>query len=135
MTKNELAKNINAEIIDISRTITSDYVIDFSVDEIISTVKAESWTDGGNFIPEWDKEYTYVFFCRNACPVHKVDYNNKTELLILGAEDCSIEKEVLIPANTKFKVISVGTEADHDEMGYIIVEVEYITGGLENESN
>ncbi len=126
MTKNELAKNINAEIIDISRTITSDYLLDFTVDEIITTEKAESWTDGGEFKVENPQEFTYIIRCINKCAVHVVDYDNEDETDELGAEDCEYEKEVLIPANTKFKIISAGTEADHDEMGYIIIEVEYI---------
>ena len=126
MTKNELAKNINAEIKDITRTITSSYLLEVKEGDIITTEKAESWTDGGNFIPEWEKEYTYIFFCKNACPVHAVDYANNEELDVLSAEDCSIEREVLVPEGTKFKVLFAGTEEDHNEMGYITIEVEYI---------
>ena len=134
MTKNELAKNINAEIKGIGRTITSDYLLELEENDIMTLEKSESWTDGGNFTPEWNKEYTYVFVCTNACPVHVVDYSNVEELEILSAEDCECEREVLIPAGTKFKVTSIGTEGDHEEMGYIAVEVEYMGVG-ENESN
>ena len=126
MTKNELAKNVNTEIKNIGRTITSDYLLELKEGDIITTEKAESWTDGGNFTPEWDKEYTYVFFCKNACPVHAVDYENEEELAVLSAEDCYNEKEVLVPTGTRFKVVFAGTEGDHEEMGYITVEVEYI---------
>ena len=134
MTKNELAKNINTKIEGIGRTVTSDYLLELEENDIITTKKAESWTDGGDFTPEWNKEYTYIFICINECPVHAVDYSNIEELEILSAEDCEREKEVLVPENTKFRVVSAGTEGDHKEMGYIAVEVEYIGVG-ENESN
>ena len=47
MTKNEIANQINNNISDITRQIQTSYELDYSVDEIITTEKAESWTDGG----------------------------------------------------------------------------------------
>ena len=54
-------------------------------------------------------------------PCHKVDYNNDEEVEILDAYEG--EGEVLIPAGTKFKVLSVSTDDDYEEMGYYEVEL------------
>ena len=126
MTKNEIANQINNNISDITRQIQVNYLLDISVDDIISTEKAESWTDGGEFKVETLGEYTYIFRAINEVPAHVVDYDNEDETYELGAEDCEYEKEVLVPANVKFRVVSVGTEADMDEMGFITIEVEYV---------
>ena len=126
MTKNEIAMKINDEIDYISREIKINYLLEVKEGDIITTEKAESWTDGGEFKVENEAEYTYVFRAINKVPVHVVDYDNEDETYELGAEDCEYEKEVLIPAGVKFKVISVGSLEDFEEMGYIIIEVEYI---------
>ena len=126
MTKNEIANQINNNISDITRQIQVNYLLDISVDDIISTEKAESWTDGGEFKVETLGEYTYIFRAINEVPVHVVDYDNEEETEELSAEDCQCEKEVLVPANVKFRVVSVGTEADMDEMGFVTIEVEYV---------
>ena len=134
MTKNEIANQINNNISDITRQIQTSYELDYSVDEIITTEKAESWTNGGEFRVENPQEFTYIIRCTNECPVHVVDYDNEDETYELSAEDCEYEKEVLVPANTKFRVTYVAPESDMKEIGYITVELEYI-GDDEDESN
>ena len=126
MTKNEIAMKINDEIDYISRQIKTNYLLEVQEGDIITTEKAESWTDGGEFKVENEAEYTYIFRAINKVPVHAVDYSNEEETEEIGATDCEYEKEVLTPAGTKFKVVSVGTLGDFEEMGYIIIEVEYI---------
>ena len=134
MTKNEIANQINNSIEDITRQIQTSYELDYSVDEIITTEKAESWTDGGEFKVEDPQEFTYIIRCINKCAVHVVDYDNEDETYELGAEDCEYEKEVLVSANTKFRVTYVAPASDMNEMGFVTIEVEYIGVG-ENESN
>ena len=126
MTKNEIAMKINDEIDYISRQIKTNYLLEVKEGDIITTEKAESWTDGGEFTVENEAEYTYVFRAINKVPVHVVDYSNEEETEEIGATGCEYEKEVLIPAGVKFKVTSVGALGDFEEMGYIIIEVEYI---------
>ena len=134
MTKNEIANQINNNISDITRQIQTSYELDYSVDEMITTEKAESWTDGGRFIVENTAEYKYLIVCTNECPVHVVDYTNNEELQALSADDCEMEKEVLVPANTKFRVTYVAPASDMNEIGFVTIEVEYIRVD-ENESN
>ena len=67
-----------------------------------------------------------LFRAINKVPVHVVDYDNEEETEEIGATECEYEKEVLIRAGVKFKVISAGSLGDFEEMGYIIIEVEYI---------
>ena len=126
MTKNEIAMNINDEIDCISRQIKTNCLLEVKEGNIITTEKAESWTDGGEFKVENEAEYTYIFRAINKVPVHVVDYSNDEETEEIGATDCEYEKEVLVPAGTKFKVIYIRTLGDMEEMGYIIIEVEYI---------
>ena len=134
MTKNEIANQINNNISDITRQIQTSYELDYSVDEMITTEKAESWTDGGEFRVEDTKEFTYIIRCTNECPVHVVDYDNENETYELGAEGCEYEKEVLVSANTKFRVTYVAPAGDMNEIGFVTIEVEYVGAG-ENESN
>ena len=134
MTKNEIANQINNSIEDITRQIQTSYELDYSVNEIITTEKAESWTDGGEFRVEDTKEFTYIIRCTNECPVHVVDYDNEDETYELSAEGCEYEKEVLVSANTKFRVTYVAPAADMNEIGFVTIEVEYIRVD-ENESN
>ena len=65
MTKNEIANQINNNISDITRQIQTSYELDYSVDEMITTEKAESWTDGGEFKVENSLEFTYIIRCTN----------------------------------------------------------------------
>ena len=126
LTKNEIAMKINDEIDYISRQIKTNYLLEVKEGDIITTEKSESWTDGGEFKVENEAEYTYIFRAINKVPVHVVDYDNEEETEEIGATECEYEKEVLIPAGVKFKVISAGSLGDFEEMGYIIIEVEYI---------
>lgn len=129
MNKNDIAKMINASIVGLSRKIRVNEKLDINFDDIIVVDKAESWTDGGVFRTENEKEYEYIFKITNATPCHVVDYSNVDECDILSAEDCEDEKEVLIPSGTKFRVTEEPAEVDFDEMGYYIIELEYIGGG------
>ena len=124
MTKNKIAKKTNGKLKGIARQINVNYELGLREDDIIILEKAESWTNGGEFTVENDKEYEYVFYCVNECPVHVVDYENEEECDILGATDCEAEKEVLVAAGTKFRIISVSTDEDYEEMGYYSIDVE-----------
>ena len=125
MTRDEIARDINANIKGISRQIQVDYLLDYEEGQIIEN-QGQSWTDGGEFTVENPAEYTYILSCINECPCHVVDYNNKEEMYALAADDCEREKEVLVSQGTKFRVVSVGSQADMDETGFIAIEVEYM---------
>ena len=126
MTKNEIANQTNANIKNIHRQISTNYKLELKEDDIIVLEKAESWSDGGEFAVETAREYEYCFMCLNECPVHVVDYENEEECDILGATDCESEKEVLVAKGRKFKIISISTDEDYEEMGYYHIDVEYI---------
>lgn len=126
MTKNEIADVINGSLKGIARQIKTNHRLELKEDDIIIVEKAESWTDGGEFTVENEREFEYCFICINECPVHIVDYENEEETETLGATDCEAEKEVLVPAGTKFRIISISTDEDYKEMGYYNIDVEYI---------
>lgn len=126
MTKNEIANMTNGKLKGIARQISTNYELGLREDDIIILEKAESWTDGGEFTVENEREYEYMFYCVNECPVHIVDYENEEETEILGATDCEAEKEVLVAAGTKFRIVSVSTDEDYEEMGYHSINVEYM---------
>jgi len=126
MTKNEIADITNGSLKGIARQIKTNHKLELKEDDIIVLEKAESWTDGGEFTVENEREYEYLFYCINECPVHIVDYKNEEECEILGATDCEEEKEVLVAEGTKFRIISVSTDEDYEEMGYYNIDVEYM---------
>ena len=140
MTKNEIAKNINKTIKGLGRTIALDYKTEFKVGQILTAEKAESWKNGGEFIVETTRKYEYFLNCINEVDVHEVNYDLLSEAETeedeeyaeayyeaLGTdEDSYCEKEVLVPAGTKFRIISVSTDEDYEEMGYYNIDVEYI---------
>lgn len=126
MTKNEIANMINGNLKGIARQIKTNYKLDLTENDIIIVEKAESWTDGGEFTVENENKYEYLFCCINECPVHVVDYENEEETETLGATDCEEEKEVLVAEGTKFRIISVSTDEDYEEMGYYNIDVEYV---------
>ena len=126
MTKNEIADQTNAKIKKIFRQISTNYKLELKEDDIIVLEKAESWSDNGEFTVETEREYEYCFVCLNECPVHVVDYENEEECEILGATDCESEKEVLVAKNTKFRIISISTDEDYEEIGYYHIDVEYL---------
>ena len=126
LTKETIANQTNARLKGIARQINTNYELSLKEDDIIILEKAESWTDGGEFIVENEKEYEYLFYCVNECPVHIVDYENEEETEILGATDCESEKEVLVAKGTKFRIVSVSTDEDYEEMGYYSIDVEYM---------
>ena len=126
MTRDEIARDINANIKGISRQIQVDYLLEYEEGQIIDD-QGQSWTDGGEFRVENPAEYTYILSCVNECPCHVVDYSNAEELYALAADDCEREKEVLVPSDTKFRVTYVAPAGDMKEMGFITVELEYIS--------
>ena len=140
MTKNEIAKKINKKVKGISRTIKLNFKEDFKVGQILTVEKAESWSNGGMFTVENDREYEYVFICQNEVNVHEVNYNLYEEAETeedeeyasayyeaLGTdEDCSSEQEVLVPEGTKFEIVDISTDSDFEEMGYFEVKVKRI---------
>lgn len=130
MNKNEIANQKNLKIKGVSRQIMTDQLIDFEEDQIIEVEKAESWTDGGEFKVETEREITYIFFIDNEIEVHQVDYDNEEECEILDCQDCYKEKEVLVAAGTKLRVKSFGDESELDTrsggQGYIEVHLEVI---------
>ena len=126
MNRDEIAKNINANLKNIGREIQTDYLLDYQEGQEIVTQHNESWSDGGEFWVETTRPYTYVFRCINECPVHIVDYDNEDETYELGAEGCEKEKEVLVQEGTKFRVTYVAPAPDMDEIGFITIEVEYV---------
>ena len=126
LTKETIANQTNARLKGIARQINTNYELSLKEGDIIILEKAESWTDGGEFTVENEKEYEYLFYCVNECPVHIVDYENEEETEILGATDCESVKEVLVAKGTKFRIVSVSTDEDYEEMGYHSINVEYM---------
>mgnify|MGYP003092113071 FL=1 len=140
MAKNEIAKNINKTVKGIGRTIALDYKAEFKVGQILTAEKAESWTNGGEFIVETTRKYEYFLNCINEVNVHEVNYDLLSEAETeedekyaeeyyeaLGTdEDSYYEKEVLVPAGTKFEIISVADDSAFEEVGYCEITVKRI---------
>ncbi|KRM79403.1 hypothetical protein FC84_GL001578 [Lapidilactobacillus dextrinicus DSM 20335] len=122
--KNTVAKQITNSISGISRQISVNDMLDLEEGQIITLENAESWTNEGSFSIETVRAVDYVFTAINEVPVHEVDYNNAKEVEELSAEE--VEREVLVPAGTKFEITDVGIDLDLEELGYIPVEVKYI---------
>ena len=127
--KDKIAKQINHKA-DIARIIAVNYELDLKEGEIYDNRGlAESWSDKDRsqqaFIPEIGGNIEYVFYANNV-PCHLVDYSNIKETDSIGAADCETEGEVLIPSNAVFKIISEPYAADLEELGYYIVELEFI---------
>lgn len=122
--KNTVAKQITNSISGISRQISVNDMLDLEEGQIITIENAESWTNEGSFSIETVRSIDYVFTAINEVPVHEVDYSNEKEVEELSAE--SVEREVLVPAGTKFEITDVGIDLDLEELGYIPVEVKYI---------
>ena len=117
-----------------------DYKEDYKVGQILTAEKAESWTDGGEFTVETNKKYEYFFYCVNEVEVHEVNYDLLSEAETeedeeyaeayyeaLGTdEDSCYEKEMLVPAGTKFEIVSVADDSAFKEVGYCEVTVKRI---------
>lgn len=124
MNKNEIAQQINC-VDNITRTLTLDNKDYFKIGDIYTSNKAESWSGSNcteSFHSELDNEYEYVLKCKSVS-CHKVDYENKEECKILDCEGCENEGEVLVPANTKMKIVSISTYDDYNEMGYYEIQL------------
>ena len=126
MTKESLANQVNATLKGIGRTIALNYLEDYKVGDTITVEKAESWTNGGTFTVETGRKYEYFFICENEVNVHEVDYDNEEECEILDCQDCWDEKEVLVPAGTRFKIIEVMSDEAFGELGYKEIRVKRI---------
>ncbi|KRN27758.1 hypothetical protein IV38_GL001973 [Lactobacillus selangorensis] len=122
--KNEVAKQITNHIAGIFRQISVNSELNLEEGQIISTKKAESWSNEGEFAIETKRNIDYVFTVINEVPVHEVDYNNEEEVEELDAVEA--EREVLVPAGTKFEIMDIGIDLDLEELGYLPVEIKYI---------
>ncbi|EAC8234960.1 hypothetical protein ART14_14790 [Listeria monocytogenes] len=127
LSKKMYAEDINFKMARLGRIIETDYLIDFTVDEIIHITREESWLmPGGMFTPENAKKYSYSFTCVNELEGHKVDYANEDEAFILGCEDCEDEMEVLIPAGAMYKVLNSSCHENQEDMGFDEIELEFL---------
>ncbi|HCQ0917933.1 TPA: hypothetical protein OGZ66_001998 [Listeria monocytogenes] len=124
--RNEIAKDINAKIAGLGRSIQANWELGFEEGQIIILEKHESWSDGGEFTVCNDCPVEYFFQIENEVPCHVVDYNNENEVIALGAEDCEDEKEVLLAAGTKLEVVYGEREDDNEEMGFYTVIFKYL---------
>ncbi|EAE5018940.1 TPA: hypothetical protein ACX1L3_001016 [Listeria monocytogenes] len=124
--RNEIAKDINAKIAGLGRSIQTNWELGFEEGQVITLEKQESWTNGGAFTVCNDCPVEYYFEIENEVPCHVVDYNNKEEVIALGAEDCEDENEVLLPAGTKLEVVYGEHEDDNEEMGFYTVIFKYL---------
>ncbi|EAC2432871.1 hypothetical protein XN81_10230 [Listeria monocytogenes] len=124
--RNEIAKDINAKIAGLGRSIQTNWELGFEEGQVITLEKQESWTNGGAFTVCNDCPVEYYFEIENEVPCHVVDYNNKEEVIALGAEDCEDENEVLLPAGTKLEVVYGEDASDNEEMGYYTVIFRYV---------
>ncbi len=122
MTKNEIAKNTNKTIKGIARTIALDHKFEYEIGQILTAENAESWTNGGQFYVETEREYEYVFICENEVEVHEVNYSLYDEAETEEDE----EKEVLVPVGTRFEITDVASDSDYEEMGYYEIKVKRI---------
>ena len=126
MNKNEIALQINCTD-NIGRTMILDTKNAFEVGQVYNNRdKAESWQSSdsnSSFDCELDGKYVYFLRCKNV-PCHKVDYENEEEVEALNAYES--ECEVLVPATTKMKIVSVSTDDDYEEMGYYEIELEMV---------
>jgi len=126
ITRNELANQINYTG-NICRTLAFDWKQDFKEGDIWDNKgRAESWQcedSAQSFIPENNNKVRYVLYCENV-PCHKVDYRNKNEVEFLEAVEG--EGEVLVPAETKMRIVDISTDDDYKEMGYYEVHLELI---------
>lgn len=128
MERRDYAKMINTTVEYLSREQGSNYTYDWQQGDILEVGKDVGlcWTDGGEFTIENDYEYSYVIKLTGKIKAHKVDYTNQQECYDLGCEGCEKEKEHLIPEGTKFRITSISTDDDFEEMGYYEVEAELI---------
>ena len=125
MNKEIIARDINYTAPNAARTIIVRNN-EYTAGQVFTTQKAESWESGSSQSfkceNDWGKELTFI--CADL-PCHKVDYDNDEEVEILNAHEH--EAEVLVPAGTTFKVTSVSTDGDYEEMGYYEVVLEFIS--------
>lgn len=123
--KNKLAENINYEG-EMYREMAFAVEQDYKVGDIVKL--GQSWTDGGNY-SAWSEfgGVKYGFYCKSGRG-HKVDYDALTddEAYLLGCEDCESENEILVSNEQEFRITSISTEEDFEEMGFYSVDVEMI---------
>lgn len=129
MTKNDIAKKITGKY-NLCRTMAFYNKQDFRVGDLYDNWgRAESWSDEdctyGFCVENQTKKYKYVFMCENV-PGHKVDYSNFEETEILAATGCESESEVIVPADTKMRIVYVSSDEDFEEMGFYCVDLELI---------
>lgn len=93
MTRENYAKIINWNGT-ATREIQINEMPHYEVGQVINP--GLSWTDGGVFMVETSGEYSVIFEIVENVDGHAVDYDNEEECYVLGCEDCSREKEILI---------------------------------------
>lgn len=101
-----------------TRIISLDEIQDFEIGEKRNF--GLSWTDGGEFTVENQKEYNYLIVIEEECEGHEVDYDNEEECYDLGCEDCSFEKEIII--DREFEIIQFFQHDEETGFGKIIVK-------------
>ena len=127
-TRLEIAKEINYEGKAV-RTIQVRNKLDIKVgDEYKFYKEVESWQGincTSNFLVESEDVFEYVFEIENI-KGHEVDYENEEECVVLDAEGCESEGEVLITNDNRMRIKYISTDEDYKEMGYYSVELELI---------
>ena len=131
LTKEIIAKDKNYTAERMHRTLLTNYDLDLKEGDIYDNLgNAESWAEpGAEFTPEndWNSSgIMYVLKVEEPVNVHKVDYTNEEEINALSADDCEKENELLVTADTKFRVIWGQQDVDLEEMGYYTVELELV---------
>ncbi|MBC6301524.1 hypothetical protein [Listeria booriae] len=126
LTREMVAKDINGSISGLGRQLNLNWEMGYEDNQIITLENEESWSDGGMFTVCNDFPVSYQLFIENEVPCHIVDYTNEDELKAIGAEECEDERECLIPAGTKLRVLQGEQAIDLQEMGYYTIHLEYI---------
>ncbi|KGL46373.1 hypothetical protein EP56_01930 [Listeriaceae bacterium FSL A5-0209] len=126
LTRASVANDINGSIANLGRALNLNWEMGYEEGQIIILETEESWSNGGSFTVCNDFSVSYQLFIENEVPCHIVDYTNESELKAIGAEGCNDEKECLIPAGTKLRVIQGEQSIDLEEMGYYTIQLEYV---------
>ncbi|MBC6300289.1 hypothetical protein [Listeria booriae] len=126
LTREMVSKDINGSISGLGRALNVNWEMGYEEGQIITLENEESWSDGGMFAVGNDLPVSYQLFIENEVPCHIVDYTNEEEIQAIGAEECEDEKECLIPAGTKLRVLQGEQEIDLQEMGYYTIHLEYV---------
>lgn len=125
--RNELAKNINFEGC-LYREMAFRCKQDYQIGSIYEL--GQCWSSGGDYVSDsCFGKYRYFFSCENG-KGYKIDYEELDEKtaweLGIDLDTCEGEQEVLVSSEQKFKILSISTDEDFEEMGVYMVEVEML---------